>query len=63
MSFVSLQRILKIATRAGEISPYEQNTLRYLVSQCSDEEQRHILARFEEKLPFLVTNQTTNITE
>lgn len=58
MSFISLQRVLKIASRAGEISEFEQNTLRYLVDQCSEEEQEHIIQRFGKQLPFLVKKQT-----
>lgn len=53
MSHVSLQRILAIASRADELSVYEISTLKYLVSQCSEEEKQHMVKRFGEKLQFL----------
>ena len=53
MSHVSLQRIFAIASRAGELSTYEVSTLKYLYSQCTDEEKQHMVKRFGEKLDFL----------
>lgn len=53
MSFVSLQRILRIVCRTDACDQYEQNTLRYLFSQCNEEEKTHLIQKFGDKLPFL----------
>ena len=50
MSYVSLHRILQIiqsyVDSGGEISRYEINTLKYLVSQCHAEDQAFLKDKF-----------------
>ena len=57
MSFVSLQRILRVTARlveaGGEVNQYEINTLHYLFKQCDHDEQQHMIKKYGDTLPFL----------
>jgi len=57
MSFISLQRILRIASKlkqeGGEIDQFEISTLKYLFGQCNQKQKEHILNKYGEELEFL----------
>lgn len=57
MSFVSLQRILRVAYKLkendGDLDTYEINTLKYLFDQCDSEQKEHLIKKFGDKLDFL----------
>lgn len=52
LTFVGLQRVFKMASRTN-VDNYEINTLVFLYNQCNEEEQKHLIKRFGDKLPFL----------
>jgi len=54
LSFTGVQRIFRIAQRAGELDKYEKNTLGHLYDQCSEDEKRFLLRVYGEGFDFLL---------